>query len=189
MEKQIGNQMCKVPFGTGLKEFTIRCLKNAEYKAPQDAPEIVHQHWNDSKDLSDFTARVLSDSRLKITQGYAELSKEVSGHWERVRRMLGDDRVFKTMSDVGAVRVVSKDHSVSMLIPNSHGDGITRCAIISKNDSNDFNRDMMKFSGISIEGEFEITNSDCGEITPVRSLNGTYFVYVYDGLVAFVETT
>lgn len=64
------------------------------------------------------------------------------------------------------------------------GDGDTKCAIFSKKDQ--FNKNMMNLSDIFIEGEMYIVDYDCGN-EAIAKLSRKYFVYTYNGYVAFVE--
>ena len=166
---------------SALKIHTIRCLLNEEFKAYKGSKEIVIDYWEKANTLDEFKNLVLSDSRLKNNQGYAELSKESEGHWYRVREMFGE-KCFKTESDGGSVKVGNENFTIS--IGNGHGDGTTRIAIFTKDDF--FNEDMMNFSGIKLEGNFNIYDYDFGNDV-VMILKGTYYVYYYDGLVAFEE--
>lgn len=166
-----------------LKRHTINCLLNSFMGAAQDKVNRVLQYWNESNTIEEFKQKVLSDNDLKMTQGYAEVSKESKEHWYRVREMLGK-RVFKTESDAGSVKIGTEN--LNVLIPNGIGDGTTRCAVFGKEDTKNFNDNMMEFIGISLDGEIEIYDYDCG-INIAKKINGKFFVYVYDGLVAFVE--
>jgi hypothetical protein len=81
--------------------------------------------------------------------------------------------------------VSSNDGLFQTLIPSNGGDGIARVAVFNKTDS--FNEYMMDFTGNSVNGEFSISGYDC-EFHEVMSLSGKYFVYNYEGFVAFVES-
>lgn len=175
MEKNTQN--ASIDFtNSGLKEFTIRCLTN-----PWGEADIISEHWRAAADLDAFKAAVFADDCLKTTQAYAELSKETEGHWYRVRKMFGD-KCFKTISDVGSVKVGNE--SFSLCVNNGRGDGITRVAVFAKGD--DFNQHMMHYSCVTVSGKCHIYDYDCGN-TPAAELDGNYFVYYYEGLVAFVE--
>lgn len=164
-----------------LKMHTIRCLLNEEAKAYKGSRQIILDYWEKADTLDEFKELVFSDERLKNNQGYAELSRESDKHWYRVRQMFGD-RCFKTDSDVGSVKIGTKNFKIN--ISNGYGDGVTRVAIFNKGDF--FNSSMMNFSGTSLHGEFDIYSYDCGEEV-LKSLEGDYSVYYYEGLVAFVE--
>lgn len=159
-----------------LKDFTIKCLMN-------ENEENVLAYWEQAKDIEEFKHLVLADKSLMYSQGYAMLSKETENHWYRVRQMFGDN-CFKTESDMGGVKVMSRNRELSVIIPNGLGDGTTRCAIFDNRD--EFNSDMMKYSGTMLQGKFDIAYYDCGE-TAGKSLDGKYQVYYYEGLVAFVK--
>lgn len=137
----------------------------------------------------EFVDLVLADKELLKYQAYAELSRccRPEKHWYKIREMFGE-RTFKTSSDVGGVMVGNKDFEIN--IPNGYGDGITRVAVFSKKDSENFNDNMMDYY-TSIRGEFYIYDNDCADRADVhaqrKKLNGKYIIYRYNGLVAFVE--
>lgn len=166
---------------SGLRDFTVRCLTNRWDNDGQTA-EIINRHWTAAADIDEFKSAVLADERLKLTQAYAEVSKETEGHWFRVREMLGD-RCIKIISDAGGVKVGSGAFSVCIGNGGS-SDGMTRVAVFKKGDS--FNDSMMNYTGTSINGTCSIYDYDCGG-APVAALDGNYSVYSYAGLVAFVE--
>ena len=74
-----------------IKSFTVRCLfnKQSEYY------ECIKSYWEKAKNIKEFKNFIFSDSTLKMTQGYAELSKEDDKHWYRIREIFGN-RQFKT---------------------------------------------------------------------------------------------
>lgn len=166
---------------SNLKLHTVRCLLNEEFKAYKGSKDIILSYWEKADTLDEFRSLVLTDERLMNNQGYAELSKESDNHWYRVRKMFGD-KCFKTSSDAGSVKIGTENFTLN--ISNGYGDGTTRVAVFPKGEL--FNNDMMNFNGTALHGEFNIYSYDCGtEIE--KTLNGDYFVYVYEGLVAFVE--
>lgn len=165
----------------GLKNFTVRCLMNEEVKSYEGSKRIIAEYWEKAKDIEEFKKFVLDDERLKFNQGYAELSKESDNHWYRVRQMFGD-RCFKTYADGGSVKI--GNDSFSLNISNGYGDGTVRVSIFTKEDR--FNENMMNYTGTALHGEFNIYEYDCGD-TIAKTMNGDYFVYIFEGLVAFVE--
>lgn len=165
---------------SGLKDFTIRSLTNRLIDGGQTADRVL-AHWEAAEDVDAFTEAVLNDAQLEHTQAYAVLSRETPGHWYRVRGMFGN-KCLRTASDAGSVKI--GNGLFSTLIPNGMGDGTTRIAIFEKNEA--FNENMMNFSGISAHGEFSIYDYDCSGV-PIVELKGSYNVYTYDGMVAFVE--
>jgi hypothetical protein len=95
--------------------------------------------------------------------------------------MFGDKQI-KTVSDAGGVLVYSSDFSV--LVPNGAGDGITRIAVFHRGDN--FDSRIMIFSGSLLDGRFSVSGYDCSK-EPAAELSGQFWVYYYDGFVAFVE--
>ena len=70
----------------------------------------------------------------------------------------------------------------SLLIPNGHGDGETRYAILERKDF--YARDLMNYFTI-IEGKFNIYSYDCGD-SVCEEINGKFEVYYCQGLIALV---
>jgi hypothetical protein len=166
--------------GTGLRPFVAECMANpfSGYAARFEAL------WKAAADLEAFKKAVLADDVLKLSQGYAELSKDCEGHWHRVREMFGE-RTFRTVSDAGSVRVFM-ENGFAILIGNGYGDGYTRVAVFEGDDAKNFNDNMMRYTGTDVVGSCSISASDCEDIT-TKFLDGSYRVYAYEGLVAFVE--
>lgn len=151
------------------------------------------------KNYAEFERRVLSKKcGLNVIYSMVSLyGKDRENHWYRIRELFGD-RCFKTVSDAGSLLVGNEEFQV--LIPNGYGDGTTRVAVFNKADSDfDINSDYdvafrimpdMMDSGPYLYGEFNIYPYDCCNPTvdePCKTLEGRYFTYYYDGLIAFVE--
>ena len=165
-----------------LKQHTINCILND--CMGKDKVNKILWYWNMSKTVDEFKQNVLSDNNLKMTQAYAEISKETEEHWYRVREMIGN-KTFKTIADAGAVRVHTSN--LDILIPNGIGDGEIRCKVFNKEESEKFNSNMMNFTGISLEGHIEICEYDCSNNIIAKAADGNYLVYNYEGIVVFVE--
>ena len=151
--------------------------------------------YESSRNYDEFEKSVLN-KECCLNHIYAYISlhgKDRGNHWYRVRELFGD-HCFKTASDVGSLLVGNEEFQV--LIPNGYGDGITRVAIFNKGDS-DFSVasrimcDMMaSHRGPYFHGKFNIYPYDCCDPTiaePCKTLEGKYFTYYYDGLIAFIE--
>ena len=91
--------------------------------------------------------------------------------------MLGD-KVFKTVSDIGGVKIGNDKFTV--IIPNGYGDGDTRIAIVNRGEIND---NMFNFFTF-IEGDINIYSYDCGDDV-VKTISGKYGVYYWEGFVIF----
>ena len=149
--------------------------------------------YESCSNYDEFEKRVLNEECcLNVIYSYISLyGKDRRNHWYRIRELFGD-RCFKTASDVGSLLAGNEEFQV--LIPNGYGDGITRVAVFNKADSDysDTYRimcDMMK-NGPILHGKFNIYPHDCSNPTvdePCKTLEGRYFTYYYDGLIAFVE--
>ena len=147
------------------------------------------------KNYAEFERRVLSKKcGLNVIYSMVSLyGKDRENHWYRVRELFGN-RCFKTASDVGSLLVGNEEFQA--LIPNGYGDGITRVAVFNKVDS-DYDvvsrimSDMMdSHRGPYLHGKINIYPYDCNDPTvdePCKTLEGRYFTYYYDGLIAFVE--
>ena len=172
----------KIEECTELKPFTVRCMNN---EVSVKEHQLFLEHWEQAESISEFKRLVFSDHDLATSQGYAELSKESEGHWYRIREMFGN-RTFKIESDAGSVKVTSADGTFSILVPNGYGDCTTRCAVFTKGEP--FNSNMMKFTGIELNGNMNIMNCDCCDGFGIaKKLSGRYGVYYYEGLVAFEQ--
>lgn len=84
---------------------------------------------------------------------------------------------FTTNSEMGSVKV--GNDKFATLIRNRYGDGITKVAVVNGKAHLD-----VKYFETSLEGEFNIYSSDCGNKV-VCTLNGRYGVYSNDGYVVF----
>lgn len=154
--------------------------------------DITRALWEQSESYEDFVEALLKydysdlkhDERARWV--YAKFSKKSASHWYRIREQFGN-KCFKTWSDVGSLLVNN-----NTLIHNHIGDGETRVAVFSKNDSDyegfAFFEDMMDSCNIMFDGKIDIYNYDIiGEGRICKSIKGSYVVYVYQGLIAFVE--
>lgn len=163
-----------------IKEFTKICVFD-EYAQEF---EKFKMYWEQAESVDDFKKLVFADSELKLTQGYAALSKESDGHWYRVREMFGD-RQFKTESDGGGVLVGNE--SCQIHVSNGHGDGTSRVAIFKNGEIND-NMMVLHPTSINVLTSMNIYSHDSGPEDVVATLEkGTYFTYSYEGFVAFVK--
>lgn len=155
--------------------------------------------YESCRNYDEFEKRVLN-KECPLNGIYSAISKygkDRKNHWYRIRELFGD-RCFKTASYVGSLLVGNEEFQVR--IPNAHGDGTTRVAVFNKADSDfDVNSDYdvafrimpdMMDSGPYLYGEFNIYPYDCSDPTvdePCKTLEGRYWTYYYDGLIAFVE--
>lgn len=155
--------------------------------------------YESCRNYDEFEKRVLN-KECPLNDIYSTISmygKDRKNHWYRIRELFGD-RCFKTVSDAGSLLVGNEEFQV--LIPNGYGDGTTRVAVFNKADSDfDINSDYdvafrimpdMMDSGPCLYGEFNIYPYDCCNPTvdePCKTLEGRYWTYYYDGLIAFVE--
>lgn len=155
--------------------------------------------YESCRNYDEFEKRVLN-KECPLDGIYSAISmygKDRKNHWYRIRELFGD-RCFKTASYVGSLLVGNEEFQVR--IPNGHGDGTTRVAVFNKADSDfDVNSDYdvafrimpdMMDSGPYLYGEFNIYPYDCSDPTvdePCKTLEGRYWTYYYDGLIAFVE--
>lgn len=140
----------------------------------------------------EFETRVLNkecDSNI-VYSLISIYGKDSEYHWYRIRDLFGD-RCFKTYSDVGSLLVGNE--SFQVLIPNGKGDGTTRVAVFKKNDSVSvglIELMMDRKHGPTLNGKFNIYSYDCDnpeKDEPLKTLDGKFLTYYYDGFVAFVE--
>lgn len=154
--------------------------------------ESCSKLYESCKTYDEFEKRVLNkecDSNI-VYSLISIYGKDSEYHWYRIRDLFGD-RCFKTYSDVGGLLVGNENFQV--LIPNGKGDGTTRVAVFKKNDSVSvglIELMMDRKHGPTLNGKFNIYSYDCDnpeKDEPLKTLDGRYFTYYYDGLIAFVE--
>lgn len=169
-----------------LKDYTVMCLLNNEtFNIEDENVKTVRILFKKAKSYVDFKNMILEEDSLKRTQGYAEVSKEMSNHWYRVREMFSKaDEFYKFASDAGSLKVGTNGFNV--LISNGYGDGVTRVGIFKK-DNRNFNMHMFpEHNSMVLNGKFDIYSYDCGNNIAL-TIDGNYFVYTYEGMIALVE--
>lgn len=154
--------------------------------------ELVSELWQSSENYRSFVDELLKHDYFDFQDSterdiYAYFSKRNFGnHWYRIRSVFGDKQ-FKTYSDIGSLLINN-----NTLIHNGHGDGTTRVAVFNKDDDDyrgtGFFYDMMHPCIVSFSGKIDIYDYDIkGEGEVIKTINGDYDVFIYDGLIAFVE--
>ena len=153
-----------------ITQFCKGCLDN-EFQ-----PEYltIQELWEKASDINEFKKFVKENKEVRLSQGAAELLKD---DWNYLRSMLSD-KMFKTDSEAGSVKIGNENFSI--LIPNGMGDGTTRVDILN---SDEFNRSAFYYFTI-ISGKFNIYSYDCGEEIE-KEMNGKFQVYYKDGIVIF----
>lgn len=162
--------------------FLRRCMLN-DFGVYATDQAIVEECAAEASNVEEFIDAYPSHESERGTRFWQELVKrERPGlRWKAICADFGD-RCFRTFSDAGSVRV--GNGSFSILIPNGRGDGETRVAIFDEADefrSEDLMNFFTKISGT----DFGVYAYDCGGQI-IERLDGSYNVYTYDGLVAFV---
>lgn len=165
----------------GMNSFAYVCCKLLEENKKHDgvAYDEFRAIYKESKNWSEFIEAILKTKEFYKTQAAAALLKPTDRFWYLQRQILGDDQ-FKTMSDVGGVKVGNK--SFNMIVPNGVGDGTSRVAVLNEKN---FNSSCFTYF-TTIEGEFNIYSYDCGEEI-AKTINGRYAVYYDDHFVVFVK--
>ena len=183
------NESYKI-FKETYSELTKVILKDVEdfylEQAYNDYEVIMTEIFSKESKVS-IKEALLSDKLLSRSMLYAELSKTTGDeHWYRVRSMLGD-RVVRTFSDAGGLLLGNERFNVC--IPNGYGDGVTRVAVFSRNEENDFNEKMMNSIPITLEGTFNVYAYDCNNSDEniIMTINGRYAAYYYETMIALVE--
>lgn len=140
----------------------------------------LEKMYKKAKSLDELKNIVIlsEEERVKKSQCYAVASKELPGHWKRIRSMIGN-KCKKTISDVGGLKIGNSEFSI--IIPNGLGDGTTRYAIYEAYEG--FNEQMLAFS-TSVQGEIDIYNYDCGDEI-VDHISGRYGIYSGNGFIIF----
>lgn len=168
------------------ENFIVRLSSDYLYGkfSPEHKPQLEN-YWKEANDLQSYYRFILHDESMENTRLYAKVSLKCDdmNHWYRVRGMASKGVLYKTISDAGSVKV--KIGNTSILIPNGHGDGITR--VVEFSDTNNFNEFMFpRWSLLTLKGKFSICDYDCGS-NEILELDGKYRVWVYEGIVFFVR--
>lgn len=99
--------------------------------------------------------------------------------WYKIRGQIGDDCI-KTLSDAGAVKVGNKNFQI--LIPNGHGDGITRVGVVKPGQ---VSCEELNYFSV-IEGQdINIYDYDCTDGEACERISGRYSIYYGEGFVVF----
>lgn len=173
----------EIKFPHETKDSFLRRCMDCEHSANQ---ELVNVCVADAKDVEEFIDLYLSHKEEVGSQFYDELlmRERPNRFFYAIREQYGD-RQFKTCSDAGSVRI--GNDSLSILIPNGYGDGITRVAIFDKAE---FVLDnlMCYYTSISTSSA-HVYDYDCDGGQPIRTISGNYAVYRAYGFVALVKET
>lgn len=165
----------KTTLQENFNDFEVRCLLNPW--AQHCDPEKVGRLWDEAETREDFIKALQADDDLKFGQACGILSK---GDFYFIRGLIGD-RQFKTVSDAGSVRI--QNGGFHVLIPNGHGDGYSRVAVIENRD--EWNEEVLNYWSM-VEGDFAICSGDCTDLV-AKYMSGRYHVYYGDSFVVFVR--
>lgn len=135
-----------------------------------------------SANTDEFVQKYLANSEWKKGQCYQAMLKKYKPEkiWLFIREMFGD-KSRKTISDTGALKIGNENFNV--LINDSFGDGVTRYAILNKDEF--YAGNLMNYFSI-IKGKFNIYSYDCSDDIKEK-LEGSYHIYYYEGLIALVD--
>ena len=160
----VGDEICE--YGTHAKEI------RAMIRKATDTEDFIDKFLA----CEDFIKMPLHEVIIK----YERLERV----WKFNRGVLGED-CFKTSSEMGGVKI--GNDKFSLVVPNGRGDGTTRAAVKSKaaQEAKSYTHHCFNFF-VSVEGEFNIYSSDCGNEVAI-TVNGRYGVFYYDGMVLFEE--
>ncbi|MFK8243899.1 MULTISPECIES: hypothetical protein [unclassified Facklamia] len=163
--------------------FLMRVITSIGYESPEEryaqAKQVIGLLAK-ANTKEEFLNEVLKIELLN-RQLYFMLSKESGRHKYTVMRTL--DKISKpinTLSEAGSVLVGNDSFSVS--IKNGYGDGESTVYVLNETDN--FEDDLMEFSGVVAGTEFYISSYDCDNswITKLP-LSGKYMTYYYDSIV------
>lgn len=163
--------------------FIRQCLfKDVWQNGAEDYNKVVKRLIEESATTSEFVEKYLSTEDFRREQCYQEMLKKYEPEklWHYIREMFGY-RSTKTESDAGALKIGV--NGLFVLIPNGHGDGTMRYAVLEHDDF--YASGIMHYFTI-IDGKFNIYSYDCGNDI-LEELDGRYRVYYYEGLVALVK--
>lgn len=170
----------EIKFENDVYGFIKRCVFNSiEYNA--EYKKALYNMIHKSSDIEEFIDNYLGCNDFSRRQAYAVLSERCrpQNHWYKIREALGE-KCFKTVSDVGGVKVGNE--SFSFIVSNGQGDGVTRCAIFKKGE---WNNAFLNFE-TSIQGEdINVYAYDCGTEIAEKLEAGRYGIYRGYGFVVF----
>lgn len=148
-------------------------ISGTDGKALDDAKELKALLADVDNDMDKLAKLVLDNDTFKGSQLAAVLNKD---NWYYYRGCM--ESCYKGYTDTGCIQLVSGDNQI--WISTEAGDGDFRFGIVA-DDFKDgvFHADWSK--GSCIHGKWEVMNS----FEPV-TLEGSYHVLVYKGIVAFV---
>lgn len=163
--------------------FIKQCLFKETWQDHADEyNRAVKQLISESANTDEFVEKYLANTEWKKEQCYQAMLKKYKPEkkWLFIREMFGD-KSRKTMSDAGALKIGNE--SFSVLVNNGFGDGVTRYAILDKNEF--YAGDLMNYFTI-IKGKVNIYSYDCGDDV-AEEIEGCYQIYYYEGLIALVD--
>lgn len=158
--------------------FASRVFEGAFEFSADKKEEFVNgiKDFNNYEELLQFVSE-----KYPFEQFTAELLKCADNAWMFLRKQLGD-KVIKTMSDAGGVRIGNNDFS--FIANNGRGDGETRVAIVERDEKRQsvFNKSIPRFN-TTAKGHFYIFDYDSDGGKPIVELDGRYGIYYFDGIV------
>ena len=141
--------------------------------------------WRKSECLWDFIKTVREDDLLK----WSDFALYWYGHgrpdWYYRREYCGKfaSRLFKTTSDIGAVKIGVD--GMELLVGNYYGDGINRVAVFDR--PSPYVSWLFPHGGNHIRGkELKVYSYDCGNEVAC-TLSGAYAIYADDRFIALVK--
>lgn len=163
--------------------FIRQCLFKDEWQdRAAEYNNAVKQLISASANTDEFVQKYLANTEWKKEQCYQAMLKKYKPEkiWLFIREMFGD-KSQKTISDAGALKIGTNNFSI--LIPNGHGDGETRYAVLN---SEEFYASELMTYFTMINGKFTVYSYDCGDDI-LEELDGKFHVYFCDGLIALVN--
>lgn len=141
--------------------------------------------WRKASDVREFLRAVRTDEALKWSAFAVYWFGTVDFDWYYRREYCGKfaTKLFKTTSDIGAVKVGVD--CMELLLSNYYGDGVNRVAVFDSFDP--YVSWMFKHGGDRIRGkDIRVYTYDCGDEV-AYTLSGSYTVHADDRFIAFVK--
>lgn len=164
--------------------FIAQCLFKSSWETGADEyNKEIKSLLRKAADTDDFVEKYLTIDKYKRSQCYQEMLRVYHPDkvWYYLREMIGD-KCRKTDSDAGGLKIGTDNFSI--IVPNGHGDGVTRYAIL---DEKDFYADHHIISYFTlVEGNIKIYAYDCGTDVD-QEICGRFQVYYNNGIVVFVK--
>lgn len=138
--------------------------------------EPYSRYWKESGSVYEFSKKVIEDASLIKDDAYAEISRTLPRHSERLGKLF--DEYHEVASKDHTLKFKAKDGTLTVVNTSVNSDTL-KC---KKVDKGNFNTRMMNELDTELDGEFILETADSNIY-----LNGQYNIYNYDNYVAIAR--